>query len=157
MPDVFVIFFNDFQETTSIFYTLEKLAPGYQVYFGKDDSLTISDSLDKIYEVFEKEEKGAAKKLKAFLALAEKNYRIAIQNLVYKPGLSPLELITKDTITEFRQFIVTIHQHVQKNFKRSLRIHSCTLAYCPGGWNRNWVDDSHGTPTGASGKSDQGR
>ena len=54
MPDVFEKFFTDFDKTPSDYYDLEKLAPAYKVFFDKDDSITISDKLDCIYEVFEK-------------------------------------------------------------------------------------------------------
>jgi phytoene desaturase len=37
--------------------------------------------------------------------------------LVYKPGLSPLELVTPKTVTEIAQFATTITGMVRKNFK----------------------------------------
>jgi phytoene desaturase len=117
MPDVFERFFNDFDFSSADFYSLIKLSPGYRVFFGDNDFIEISDQLEKIYEVFEKEEKGASQKLKEFLLLADKNYQIAIKNLVYKPGLSPIELITKDTILEVKQFVVNINSYVHSNFK----------------------------------------
>ena len=64
MPDVFEKFFSDFGKKPSDYYQLERLDPGYQVYFGKDDSMLIGDSLEKIYAEFEKVEAGSAKKLK---------------------------------------------------------------------------------------------
>jgi phytoene desaturase len=64
MPDVFERFFSDFNKKPSDFYHLQKLSPGYKVFFGKDDSITISDRLEKILEAFEQEEKGSAKKIK---------------------------------------------------------------------------------------------
>jgi phytoene desaturase len=117
MPDVFERFFSDFNKKPSDFYHLEKLSPGYKVFFGKDDSITISDRLEKILEAFEQEEKGSAKKLKQFLKLAEKNYNIAIKDLVYNPGISPLELVSVKTALEVKQFIISIHTHVNSNFK----------------------------------------
>ncbi len=58
-----------------------------------------------------------AKSLTEFLKKAEKNYEVAIKDLVYKPGLSPLELVSKDTILEIPQFITTIHDVAKKKFK----------------------------------------
>lgn len=117
MPDVFERFFNDFNFSSSDYYNLIKLTPGYRVYFGENDFIEISDNIEEIYDVFEKEEKGASQKLKDFLKLAEKNYEIAIKNLVYKPGLSPAELITKDTILEINQFVQNINSYVHSHFK----------------------------------------
>ena len=117
MPDVFEKFFLDFNKKPSDFYELEKLSPGYKVFFGKNDSITISDQLNQIYSAFEKEEKGSSIQLKKFLKLAEKNYDIAIKDLVYNPGISPLELISLKTALEVNQFITTIHTFVKKRFK----------------------------------------
>ena len=117
MPDVFEKFFGDFNYKPSDFYSLEKLNPGYEVYFGKDESFKISSELDKIYELFEKEEEGSAKKLKAFLDQAKRNYEIAVQNLVYKPGISPLELVTSDTIGRLHLLLVDIQKQIRKKFK----------------------------------------
>ena len=58
MPDIFENFFNDFNEKRENFYDLEKLDPAYEVYFGPNDSIKIGDSLEKIFDAFEKEEKG---------------------------------------------------------------------------------------------------
>ena len=55
MPDVFERFFNDFDKKRSDFYDLSKLDPAYKVFFGKNDSISIEDSLEKIKKVFEKE------------------------------------------------------------------------------------------------------
>ena len=48
-------FFKDFEKQTSDYYKLEKLNPAYSVYYGKNDFITIEDSLEKIYLAFEKE------------------------------------------------------------------------------------------------------
>lgn len=117
MPDVFERFFNDFDKKVSEYYTLEKLNPAYSVYFGKDDYITIEDTLEKIKVAFEKEEAGSALKLTAFINKAKSNYDIAIKDLVYNPGVSPLELVTPATIKKLNQFFSTIKRDVRKAFK----------------------------------------
>ncbi|AUC81997.1 NAD(P)/FAD-dependent oxidoreductase [Lacinutrix sp. Bg11-31] len=117
MPDVFERFFSDFNTKPSDFYTLEKLNPAYSVYFGKDDYITIEDTIEKIYSAFEKEEAGSAKKLKKFIDNAQNNYDVAIKDLVYRPGVSPLELVTPVTIKKISQFLSTIKRDVRKEFK----------------------------------------
>jgi len=117
MPDVFESFFNDFDTSVSNYYTLEKLNPAYKVFFEDKKEITIEDTLEKIYIAFEKEEKGSAKKLEKFIITAQNNYDIAIKNLVYRPGVSPLELVTKETITRLSQFFSTISNEVRKEFK----------------------------------------
>ncbi len=117
MPDVFESFFNDFGKKTSDFYNLERLDPGYEVYFGENEKIAIGDSLDKIEEVFEREEKGSGKKLKHFIQKAKDNYEVAVKDLVYRPGISPLELITPKTIKKFNYFLSNIKREVCKDFK----------------------------------------
>jgi phytoene desaturase len=48
MPDVFERFFADFDKTSTDFYSLEKLAPAYEIYFGTDDKFTVDDSLEPL-------------------------------------------------------------------------------------------------------------
>ncbi|MBL4604486.1 MAG: phytoene desaturase [Flavobacteriaceae bacterium] len=117
MPDVFERFFADFGKKPSDYYELEKLDPAYQVYFGENDSLTIDGSLEEIYKVFEKEEKGSSKHLRDFLKIARNNYTIAIEDLVYKPGVSPLELVTSSTILKVSQFFSTVRKEVRRKIK----------------------------------------
>ncbi len=117
MPDVFERFFSDFNKKPSDYYTLEKLNPAYSVYFGKDDYITIEDTLEKIKLAFDKEEPGSSKKLQKFIDTAKNNYDIAIKDLVYNPGVSPLELITPATIKKINQFFSTIKKDVRKEFK----------------------------------------
>lgn len=119
MPDVFERFFSDFNKTPSDYYSLNKLNPAYSVYFGPNDAITIADSLEKICAEFENEEKGSSVKLKKFIAKAKNNYDIAIKDLVYKPGVSPLELVTAKTITKLNQFISTIKKDVRKEFNNN--------------------------------------
>ncbi len=117
MPDVFERFFSDFNKKPSDYYSLNKLKPAYKVFFGPNDSITISDNINEIYASFEKEEKGSANKLKEFLKKAKNNYDIAIKDLVYNPGLSPLELVSPKTIAKAGQFIGNIKNDVSKKFK----------------------------------------
>lgn len=116
MPDVFERFFNDFNTKSSDYYTLEKLNPAYSVYFGEDDYITIGDTLEKICQAFEKEEPGSSVMLKKFIDKAKSNYDIAIKDLVYNPGVSPLELVTLKTIKKLDQFFSTIKKDVRKEF-----------------------------------------
>ena len=70
MPDVFESFFNDFGKSVTDYYSLQKLDPGYKVYFGKNESISISASIEKIYETFDVHEKGSGEKLRKFIKKA---------------------------------------------------------------------------------------
>ena len=119
MPDVFERFFNDFNKKASDYYQLERLDPAYQVFFGKDDSVTIPGSLEEIYEIFEKEEAGSSKILKKFIAKAKDNYDIAIKDLVYRPGVSPMELVSPETAKRLGRFFTNISGEVRKEFSNT--------------------------------------
>ncbi len=116
MPDIFERFFADFGKKPTDYYDLEKLDPAYKVYFA-DDIITIGDCMDKICTEFDRIEEGSSAALKKFIARAQKNYDIAINEIVYRPGLSPLELVTKDTVVRVDQFFKTISREVRRAFK----------------------------------------
>lgn len=117
MPDVFERFFNDFGKKPNNYYTLIKLSPAYQVYFDTLDFVTIADNLKDIIKTFERIEKGSGAVLEKFMAEAKSNYDIAIKELVYRPGVSPLELITPETALKVGQFFSNISKEVRKRFK----------------------------------------
>ncbi|MDD2987012.1 oleate hydratase [Flavobacterium sp.] len=116
MPDVFERFFNDFGKKPADYYELIKLSPAYQVYFGIQEFVTIADNLPEIIKTFETIEKGSGEVLEKFMAEARSNYDIAIKDLVYNPGISPLELITLETAKKVGQFFSTISKEVRKRF-----------------------------------------
>ncbi|MDQ8012248.1 MAG: phytoene desaturase family protein [Flavobacterium nitrogenifigens] len=117
MPDVFERFFQDFNKKPSDYYELIKLNPAYRVYFGIDDFISIYDNLEEIKYTFETIEKGSGIKLQNFIDQAKSNYDIAIKDLVYRPGVSPLELITKETALKLDQFFKNVSADIRKNFK----------------------------------------
>jgi len=117
MPDVFEKFFNDFNKKPNDYYELIKLNPAYRVYFGINDFINIYDNLAAIKSTFEEIEKGSGSKLEAFINQAKSNYDIAIKDLVYRPGVSPLELITPQTALKLNQFFGTVSNDIRKKFK----------------------------------------
>jgi phytoene desaturase len=117
MPDVFDRFFNDFGKKTSDYYELIKLSPAYRVYYGVDDFISIADNLEEIIKTFDSIETGSGAKLKKFMANAKNNYDIAIKDLVYRPGVSPLELITVETAKKVGEFFSTVSKDVKSQFK----------------------------------------
>ncbi len=121
MPDIFERFFNDFNKKVSDYYELEKLDPAYKIFF-VDNTITIGDTLEKISVEFERIEKGSADHLMKFMAKAQKNYGIAINKIVLNPGVSPFELVTKETILNVDQFFKSISTEVRRKFKNPMLI-----------------------------------
>lgn len=119
MPDVFEKFYNDFGKTTSDFYDLVKLDPGFQILYNNSDPLTVPASLEELYQTFENIEKGSAAKLKKFLAEAELKYKIGMQQLVYKPALSWMEYVNYDVLSGVAKTHVfkSVRSYVRSFFK----------------------------------------
>ena len=117
MPDVFERFFSDFGKEVSDFYQLEKLSPAYRVYFGKNDFIDIADNPEEIAATFDDIEKGSGKYLRKFLKAAKANYQIAMQDLVYNPGISVTELISAESAIRINLFFTNISKMVRRNIK----------------------------------------
>jgi phytoene desaturase len=119
MPDVFENYFNQFQKSPSDYYSLVKLSPSFRIYFGKNNILDIPDTEEELYDLFERIEKGSAKKLQKFLKEAKYKYEVGIRDLVYKPGLSITEYFDSRVLKGiFRlQLFSSFSKHVRSYFK----------------------------------------
>lgn len=119
MPDVFDKFFADFGKKTTQYYNLQRLDPGYKIYFGKNDEFDVPASTQDLGNMFEELEKGASIKLQKFLADAKYKYQRGINDLVNKPSLSLLEytdpLLIKDLFA--LDLFGSIEKIVAKHFK----------------------------------------
>lgn len=119
MPDVFERFYEQFGYTSSDFYELKKLDPGFQIITSDGETLKIPAGWEELLELFEQIETGAADKLTAFMREANYKYDVGVKKLIYQPGLSLLELINADTISGvFRlQLFSSFSKHVRRYFK----------------------------------------
>ncbi|MBC2840037.1 NAD(P)/FAD-dependent oxidoreductase [Robiginitalea sp. SC105] len=115
MPDIFEKFFADFGKTPADYYELNRLDPAYQIFF-QDEPVTIGGGMDQICEEFERIEPGSSRPLRKFIGKARTNYDIAINKMVYKPGVSPLELVSPETVRRMGQFFSTISREVRRDF-----------------------------------------
>lgn len=119
MPDVFENYFNRFGKSVSDYYRLERLSPSYRVFFSKEKIWDIPSSLDALYQFFENEEKGSGQQLKLFLNEGAYKYKVGIEDLVYKPGLSILELMDIQLVKGVFKLHVfqSISKYIRKYFK----------------------------------------
>ena len=118
MPEVFDKFFADFGYKVSDFYKLVQLNPGFDVVYGPGDVLSVPEKRQDLYDLFESIEPGSAERLKQFLTEAEYKYKVGMDKLVYKPGLSLTEFLDKDTILGALRLQVfsRFSDHVRKYF-----------------------------------------
>ncbi|MBS1747750.1 MAG: phytoene desaturase [Bacteroidetes bacterium] len=118
MPDIFERFFHQFNKTVSDYYELKRLDPSYRIYW-KNEYDNIPSDYNSLKNLFEKIEKGSAHQLDQFLEEAAYKYKVGMNKLVYKPGLSLTEFLDKDLLNGvFRLDVFTsLQKHVRKHFK----------------------------------------
>ena len=119
MPDVFEKYFSRFGKRVSDYYELKRLSPSYRIFYPQNEIRDIPSNMDALYDFFEKEEKGSSKQLKKFLEEGKYKYRVGIEELVYKPGLSITELFdAKLAKGVFKLHVLqSISTYVRKYFK----------------------------------------
>ena len=119
MPDVIEKFYNKFGYTSSDFYDLVKLDPGFKVIFSEDEEISIPENWEELCELFEQIEKGSSKNLEKFMKGAKYKYDIGVNHLVYQPGLSIFELFRADLFKGLFKMDVfsSFSSHVRKYFK----------------------------------------
>jgi phytoene desaturase len=122
MPDVFDRFFGSFGKKTSDYYELKRLDPSYRVYWpksGTDDHTDLPADLGQLKALFESMEPGSASKLDKFLDEAAYKYRVGMQKLVYKPGLSTFEFADLEVMKGAFQLdlFTSMEKHVDYYFK----------------------------------------
>jgi phytoene desaturase len=119
MPDVFERYFAAFGKKPSDYYTLERLSPSYRIYYSKDDVLDIPASIEGLCNMFDQLEPGSSKNLLKFLEEGKYKYNIGINELVYKPGLSLMELADPKLMTGVFKLHVfqSISTYIRKYFK----------------------------------------
>ena len=119
MPDVFEKFFKDFNKDINDYINLKRLDPSYRVYFSNDENIDIPADYESLKKLFESLEEGSGLKLDEFLKQAEEKYKVGINSLVYKPGLSLTEFMNFETISGALKLDIfkSMHTHIRKFFK----------------------------------------
>lgn len=117
MPDVFERYFEKFGKKVEDYYELVRLDPSYRIYWPEEYSDIPSD-FESLYKLVESLEKGAGEKLIHFLKEASFKYRVSMQKLVFKPGLSLNEFMDWDIIKGISRMDIfsSIQSHINKYF-----------------------------------------
>jgi phytoene desaturase len=117
MPDVFERYFNQFGRSVADYYKLQRLDPSYRVY-NRDQVMDIPADFGALQRLFDSIEPGSGARLEKFLAEAAFKYKVGIEKLVFKPGLSVTEFLDKDIATGIFRLDVfsSMRSHVAKYF-----------------------------------------
>ena len=119
MPDVFEKFFKQFDKKPSDYYELIRLDPSYRVIFNRDDTIDVPADIEMLKKLFDQLEKGSGDELIKFLGEAKFKYELAINKLVYLPGLKITELLDARLIRALFKLHVfqPIRSYVRKFFR----------------------------------------
>lgn len=119
MPDVFESFFKQFGKHPSDYYQLKRIDPSYRIFYSQHDVMDIPAGVTRLCEVFETLESGSSASLLKFVEEGRCKYEIGIKDLVYKPGLSVLELMDTELLKNVFKLHVfqSISTYVRKYFK----------------------------------------
>lgn len=115
MPDVFENYFAHFEKKVSDFYELKRLAPGYRVYFGKDDFMNIPANMQELEILFEQYEPGSTIGLRKFMEQAAYKYKTAMGDYVFRPSHSITEFI------DIRLMLESLRIHMLKPMSKHVR------------------------------------
>lgn len=119
MPDVFEQYFAHFGKSPADYYELVRLDPSYQIYFGKDEVMSVPADMKELEAMFESYEPGSSANLRKFLSEAKYKYEVGMNEFVRKPSHSILEFADiRILLSLFRlQMFQSLSSHVRRLFK----------------------------------------
>lgn len=119
MPGVYEDFFQQFGHSTSDFYELRQLDPGFQIIFSPSDVLKVPANMTELLNVFEAREKGSAARLQRFLKEAAFKYEVGMNQLVRTPAYSWLEFARLPVLKAIFKMNVfsSVRSYVRRYFK----------------------------------------
>ena len=118
MPKVFQSYFKLFGVNVKKELQLEKLTPGYKVFYESHEPITIQGNLAKDARTFEAIEQGAGKALKAYVKEGDEIYQLALKHFLYTDFSRLHQLLKKEIIGGSGRLLkllaTPIHARVQK-------------------------------------------
>jgi phytoene desaturase len=93
-------FFNCFNKTVSDYYDLVRLDPSYRIYW-QNERRDIPADYTALKGLFENIEPGSSHKLELFLKEAAFKYKVGMNKLAYKPGISLLNFLMWTCFREY--------------------------------------------------------
>jgi phytoene desaturase len=122
MPEVFDHFYKLLGTSADEQLKLVTLDPGYRVYFeGEREPIDIAATREENLEVFERVEKGAGKRLGAYLDSALDTYDIAKKKFLYTTFADLRPLLTKDVLRRSGKLAVLLTQPLSRLVGRTVR------------------------------------
>ncbi|KPK62608.1 phytoene dehydrogenase [candidate division WOR_3 bacterium SM23_42] len=100
MPEVFEKYFALFDKNTQDYYKLIRLDPSYRVFFGMDKTVDVPAQREEIDRLFDELTPGGSVKLREYLAVAQYQYEIAMQEFMYREYKTIFDFLNWKVITK---------------------------------------------------------
>jgi phytoene desaturase len=100
MPEVFERFFSHFGRRPEDLYRLKRLDPHYRVFFGSGKSIDLRADLEANKALFESAEKGGGKGLGRYLESAAYQYKVAMDQFIYKEYRTIFDFMNRKLLFE---------------------------------------------------------
>ena len=140
MPEVFEHYYELFGTRVSERLDLQRLTPGYRVFFDTQQPITVYGSLERDTQTFEAIERGAGQTLRRYVADARRTYDIALRHFLYTNFERLSELFSPEVMANAPRLVSLatrpLDDHVKRYFKdgrlqRILEYHSVFLGSSP--------------------------
>jgi len=117
MPSIFEEYFDTFGKKPSDYYTLDRLDPGYKMFF-HDGTVSVPADQDEIYRLFDSLEEDGARKLKAYLDDAKFKYDTSINSVLYETYESVFDMFSWKLLKQGigLDIFSSMDRHVSKHF-----------------------------------------
>lgn len=140
MPEVFDRYYGLFGASAEERLELQRLSPGYRVFFESAEPLTIQGSTEHDASTFEMIEPGAGETLRHYVTSAKETYDTALKHFLYTNFERPTELLAPDVISKAPRMLSLalrpLDTHVRRFFddsrlQRILEYHMVFLGSSP--------------------------
>ena len=116
IPEAFENYYALFDESPTKRLELQKLTPGFRVFFDSRKPVTIQGSLELDAITFESLELGAGEKLRSYVRQSNKIYRTAVDHFIYSNFERPIPLIARRIWPLLLASYRSLDAHVGKSF-----------------------------------------
>ena len=120
MPEVHDAWFTALGYQREDFYGLTRISPSYAVYFD-NERVRMPADIKEAANIFEDMEQGAGDRLREYLALCERRYRVAMDRFIFRNFNGRLDIVEAATLRYIRLVrpLASYHHEVARLFKDS--------------------------------------
>jgi phytoene desaturase len=118
MPEVFAHYYELLGESVDTALELQRLDPGYKVFFETEPPVTITSNLTKDAATFESIEPGAGKALERYVKQSDNIYQLSLRHFLYSNFVSLSDFVKRDvlkhSLTMLRMAFTSIDRYVSR-------------------------------------------